>query len=57
MTSKGPFQHKAFNDSMILRFYDSLPQNFQGQVGRGSEHPGRVVDTPGHCRRVGLDDF
>jgi len=33
-----------------------IPGNIQGQVGRGSEQPGRVEDVPAHCRGVGLDD-
>jgi len=33
-----------------------IPGNIQGQIGRGSEQPGLVVDVPGHCRGVGLND-
>ena len=29
--------------------------SIQGQVGRGSEHPGLVEGVPAHCRGVGLD--
>ena len=34
-----------------------IPGNIQGQVGRGSDQPGLVEDTPAHCRCVGLDDL
>jgi len=29
-----------------------LPENIQGQVGQGSEHPVWVEDVPAHCRGV-----
>jgi len=32
-----------------------IPDNIQGQAGRGSEQPGLVEDVPAHCRGVGLD--
>jgi len=31
--------------------------NRQGQVGRGSERPGLVEDTPAHCGGIGLVDL
>ena len=31
--------------------------NIQGQAGQGSEQPDLVVDVPGHCSGVGLDDL
>jgi len=32
-----------------------IPGNIQGQVGRGSEQPGRVEEVPAHCREAGQD--
>jgi len=34
-----------------------IPGNIPAQVGRGSEQPDPVEDSPAHCRGLGLDDL
>jgi len=55
MTPKGPFQPKAFFDSVIAhpQGLENIPGNIQGQVGWGSEQPDPPEDAPTHCRGVG----